>query len=93
MLEGLQQWVVSSPLISLPLFDTTTKEHDMNHIFLKLSFKKKSMFILSLYWNIYLIDRNEMEHALHEFDIICTNGKLIIFEKKDMHNLITLTLL
>lgn len=34
-----------------------------------------------------------MEHALHEFDIICTNGKLIIFEKKDMRNLITLTLL
>lgn len=51
------------------------------------------MFILNYYWNIYLIDRNEMEHALHEFDIICTNGKLIIFEKKDMHNLITLTLL
>lgn len=39
------------------------------------------------------MDRNELEHALHEFDIICTNGKLIIFEKKDMRNLITLTLL
>lgn len=41
MQEGLQQWVVSSPLISLPLSDTRTKEQDMNHIFFKLSFKKK----------------------------------------------------
>lgn len=35
MQEGVQQWVDSSPLISLPLFDTRTKEQDMNHIFFK----------------------------------------------------------
>lgn len=93
MQDGVQQWLIQ--VLWLPYLSLTPEQRNKIWIiyFLKLSFKKKSMFILNYYWNIYLIDRNEMEHALHEFDIICTNGKLIIFEKKDMRNLITLTLL
>lgn len=39
------------------------------------------------------MDWNELEYVLYEFDIICINGKLIIFEKKDMCNFIILILL